>query len=97
MAQGRKTGGRVKGTPNKATAELKAYAQQYTKQAIDILLHIALAGEVEVARVMAAREILDRAVGKPAQEITGPDGSELSIPSAIRFVITQATGADTQK
>lgn len=97
MAQGRKTGGRTKGTPNKATAEVKAYAQQFTKQAIDILLQIALTGEVEVARVMAAREILDRAVGKPAQEIVGKDGEALAIPAAISFVITKAAGADTRK
>jgi hypothetical protein len=97
MALGRKTGGRVKGTPNKATAELKAYAQQFTKQAIDILVRIATSGENEVAAVMAAREVLDRAVGKPAQEIVGKDGEALEIPASIKFIVTKAAGADTRK
>ena|SRR5918992_505433 len=96
MAQGRKTGGRAKGTPNKATAEVKAYAQRFTTQAIDVLMQIALTGEVEVARVMAAREVLDRAVGKPAQEITGPDGEALNMPAAITFIVRKAPGADTR-
>ena len=97
MARGRKTGGRVKGTPNKATAEVKAYAQQFTKACIDGLMEIAMNTKaVDVARVMAFREVLDRAIGKPAQEIVGKDGAALDIPAAIRFVITKAPGADTR-
>lgn len=97
MAQGRKTGGRRRGTPNKATADVKAYAQQFTTEAVDILMAIARQGAIEVARVMAAREVLDRACGKPAQALTGADGAPLEIPAAIRFVITKAPGADTRK
>jgi len=96
MAKGRKTGGRVKGTPNKATAEVRAYAQQYSTECIDGLMAIARNKKcVDVARVMAFREILDRAHGKPAQEIVGQDGAAL-IPSVIRFVVTKAPGADTR-
>lgn len=95
MAQGRKTGGRLKGTPNKATAEVKAYAQKYSTAAIDALVQIMLSEAADAkARVMAANGVLDRAHGRPAQEITGPDGETLSIPAMIQFVITKAPGAD---
>ncbi len=38
MAAGHKTGGRQRGTPNKATAEVKALAGQYGPEAIDTLV-----------------------------------------------------------
>lgn len=98
MAKGRKTGGRTKGTPNKATAALRVYAQRFTTEAIDGLVAIAKNRKcADVARVMAWREVLDRACGKPAQAITGPEGEALKIPSTIRFVVTKAPGADTRK
>lgn len=97
MALGRKTGGRTKGTPNKATSEVKQYAQQFSKAAINELVKIMADEEADAkARVMAANSILDRAHGKPSQEITGPEGAAL-IPQSIRFVITKAAGADTRQ
>lgn len=94
MAQGRKTGGRQKGTPNKATADVKAHAQQYTIEVIDILIEIARnAGAVEIARIAAAREILDRAIGKATQahqvsgtlslvDLLAPESPEPADPAA---------------
>ena len=41
MPQGRKTGGRRKGTPNRATAEIREHAQQYTVEALEGLAQIA--------------------------------------------------------
>ncbi len=41
MAMGRKTGGRRKGVPNKATAEIREHAQQYTVEALEGLAQIA--------------------------------------------------------
>lgn len=38
MAKGRKTGGRQKGVPNKATADVRAMAQAYTEQAFAALV-----------------------------------------------------------
>jgi len=70
MARGRKTGGRTKGTPNRSTAEIRQYAQRFDKQAIDGLVKIARsAGSDEKARVMAWKEVLDRAHGKPKEHI----------------------------
>ena len=61
--------GRKKGTPNKATADIRAAAQEYTDQALSVLVQIATAGESEAARVAAANSILDRAHGKPRQSV----------------------------
>lgn len=107
MALGRKTGGRTKGTPNKATAVLRKYAQRYDVAMIDALRDIALGvkrvGGKDVpaeyedrARVVAAKTVLEFGHGKPPQAITGPDGEALEVPQAVTFVIKKATGADTR-
>ncbi|BAH98978.1 hypothetical protein WSS15_03310 [Acetobacter pasteurianus] len=79
-----KTGGRQKGTPNKATREIKEIAQAYTDTAIATLAFIAENGESEAARVSAANSILDRAYGKPrlALEHSGPDGQAIEVKGA---------------
>ena len=66
-----KTGGRKKGTPNKATAAVKDIAGQYTEQAINALVSILAGGEgiPAAAQVSAAKELLDRAHGKPSQSV----------------------------
>lgn len=69
MAAGRKTGGRVAGTPNKATADVKAAAQQYTSEAVEALARIMRTSESDAAKVAAIKEILDRAHGKPKQSM----------------------------
>ena len=69
MAVGVKTGGRQKGTPNKATADVKAAAQVYSAEAIKTLAQIMRTGESEAARIAAANAILDRAHGKPTQSV----------------------------
>jgi phage gp46-like protein len=66
MASGRKTGGRKRGTPNKATASLREAAQQYTNEALAALVDV-MRNDTGAAKVAAAREILDRGYGKPSQ------------------------------
>ena len=65
-----KTGGRQKGTPNKATAEVRELAREYTEDALKTLVQI-MTGKKEsaAARVAAANAILDRGHGKPAQSM----------------------------
>ena len=75
-------GGRQKGTPNKATRELKELAQTYTPEAVKELA--ALAGLIEgkagaqseAARVSAINSLLDRGHGKAPQAValTDADG-----------------------
>src|ERR1700686_4000981 len=71
-----KAGGRRKGTPNKATADVKAVAGVYTAEAVAALVAIMRRKNAsDAARIAAARELLDRACGKPAQPPAGPSGS----------------------
>jgi len=74
-----KTGGRQKGTPNKATAQVKALAQVHGPQAIDELAQIAFDKHEETglpvanaqARIAAIKELLDRGYGKSVAQIEG--------------------------
>src|SRR5262245_35185814 len=66
---GERRGGRQKGTPNKATAEVKVLAQKYAPAAIEELARLSTGAESEAARVAAGKEILDRAYGKPMQPV----------------------------
>lgn len=74
MAAGVKTGGRTAGTPNKATAEIKALAQKHAPAAVKELARLAEKAESEAARVAAIKELLDRGYGKAAQPHTGEGG-----------------------
>ncbi len=59
MALGRKTGGRQKGSLNKATAEIREHAQQYTVEALEGLAQIARTGDSDAAKVAAWKAILE--------------------------------------
>jgi hypothetical protein len=96
MAKGHKTGGRVKGTPNKATIEVKALAQQHGPECIAGLALLAKTAENEQARIAAMRELLDRAYGKPSQAVTGPDGEALQVPHSVSFILRQIPGAENR-
>jgi hypothetical protein len=73
-----KTGGRTRGTLNRATASVKVLAQEYTEAAVLALAEIMENREAPpAARVSAASALLDRGHGKPPQAITGPGGSAL--------------------
>jgi hypothetical protein len=66
---GERRGGRQKGVPNKATADIKALAQQYAPEAVAELARLALNAESEPARVAAIKELLDRGFGKATQAV----------------------------
>jgi hypothetical protein len=73
-----KTGGRQAGTPNKATAEVRVLAQNYTAAAVLALAEIMENRDAPpAARVSAASALLDRGHGKPPQAITGAHGKDL--------------------
>ena len=79
-----KTGGRRKGVPNRATAEIRALAQQNATKAMVELVRLATRAKSEQTRVAAIREILDRGYGKATQPITAGEGAEGSLK--IQFV-----------
>jgi hypothetical protein len=88
MAKGAKTGGRQKGTPNKATADVRALAQEYGPDAIRELATILATSENHSARIAAAKELLDRGYGKSMQavELTGADGGPLETITRVELV-----------
>jgi len=72
MARGgaRPGAGRRKGTPNKATADVKEAASIYSEDAVKTLAEIMRSSEhPAAARVSAANALLDRAHGKPKQSV----------------------------
>lgn len=77
MAKGKKTGGRVAGTPNKATADIKEAARVHGPEAIDLLWLLARTSETDGTRVAAIKEILDRGYGKATQIIGGDENAPI--------------------
>jgi len=65
----REGAGRPKGAVNKATADIREAAQQYTDQALAVLVEVMTTGDSAAARVAAANSVLDRAHGKPGQTV----------------------------
>ena len=66
--------GRVRGTPNKATAEIKALARKHGPEAIKAIGKLAKDDKVaQATRLAAWGVILDRAYGKARQVVSGDD------------------------
>ena len=65
-----KTGGRKAGTQNKATAPVRALAQEYTEPAVLVLAEVLQdRAAPHMARIRAAEALLDRGHGRPGQYI----------------------------
>lgn len=80
---GEHRGGRVKGTPNKASQTLKELARQYTAEALEALVDV-MRSETGTARVTAANAILDRGYGKPSTVLAGDvDGGAIRTVNEI--------------
>ena len=90
--------GRKAGTPNKATAAIRALAGEYANEAIVMLADLMKSDNTPAAaRISAAKELLERGYGKPgtyaALELKTPL-SELSPKDAIGIISDKAaTGA----
>src|SRR5688572_25334426 len=90
---GERRGGREKGTPNKATQDIKDIARQYGPAAIEQaaklagLIEGAMAAESEAARVAALNMLLDRGYGKPSQVLgSDPENPLPEMPARIEHV-----------
>jgi hypothetical protein len=66
-----RTGGRVAGTPNKATVELRDIVRQYCPEAAVELARLSTEAISEQARVSAIKELFDRGYGKAPQPHDG--------------------------
>jgi hypothetical protein len=71
MAEIEKTNRRAgskKRTPNKVARDLRLAAQEYTEEALEILVAIATDKDAPPsARILACNALLDRGLGRPAQ------------------------------
>lgn len=69
--------GRKKGVPNKPNRAARATAREYALEAIDKLVEI-MRGDIEQPNrnleLAAAKELLDRGLGRAPQPVTGEDG-----------------------
>ena len=84
---GERRGGRQKGTPNKATAEIKAIAGAYTQEAIETLAKIMRDSESDAARVAAVKEILDRGHGKARQAVDVDGALAMTVTEIRRKIV----------
>ncbi len=77
--------GRKKGTPNKATAEIRGIAQKHGLKAVRRLVAL-MKSEDETISLKAATELLDRAYGRPVtpSEISGPGGGPVGLLEFLR-------------
>ncbi len=73
MATGRKTGGRRKGSLNKASAAIKAAFQKHGDELVKALLVLTKDEDPRV-RLGAITAAMDRGWGRPAQAHTGEGG-----------------------
>lgn len=85
--KGVRLGGRQKGTPNKATADVKAVASQYTEEAVQTLAKIMRDSDSDAAKVAAVKEILDRAHGKARQALDVDANVKAAITEVRRTIV----------
>ena len=92
---GKKTGGRLKGSLNKATAEVRGLALKYGPDAVEELARLSIEAESEAARITACNAVIDRAYGKalPGRMVTLdlPDTSTVEGVTKAVAAIIQAT------
>jgi hypothetical protein len=81
----KRVGGRPKGVPNKATADLQGIARQYTPEAIEKLVYIMRNREdYPAAQISAIKELLDRGYGRSTQKVIG-DSNEPPVKMVIEW------------
>lgn len=97
VPKGTRIGGRQKGTPNKEGANIKAVAALHGKEAIEHLIFLMKNADSHQVQVSAAREILDRAYGKPVQAVEGSMNVTVSheeLLDHIETVVSEAAQSD---
>ncbi len=85
MAQGLKTGGRRRGTPNRATVEIKAAFQRHGDELVKALLALTKSDDERI-RLGAIQAALDRGYGRPAQAVqVGADPDSVPVVFHMDF------------
>ena len=80
MAKGQKTGGRVSGTPNKVTSEIRAEIRDLAWRLFDSAYWAATKGRLETGKLAPAIEVrlLAYAYGEPTQTVDVPQLAEIA-------------------
>jgi hypothetical protein len=98
---GRRPGaGRPKGVPNRLTRSLKEAAAQYTREALETIIDLMKNAESEDVRLRAAKEILDRGHGRPAQYVETASGTldpELLEQIKTQFIVKMQLAHERQR
>jgi hypothetical protein len=89
----REGAGRPKGTPNKVTKELGESARLYTTKALGTLVKLMLSKKSsDMARIAAAKEILDRGYGKAKQSVEhSGDGLSINLVIPEKYPLNHVT------
>ena len=80
--------GRPKGALNRSTLEVREAARAYTAEALAKLATIMRHGTSEAAQILAAKELLDRGYGRPAQA-SEPEGVLIEAPPTVKFDVAR--------
>ena len=96
---GERRGGREKGTPNKATVEVRTLALAHGPAAIAELSRLMTEASNEAARISACSVLLDRAYGRAAGSrpvvLDIPDTSTAAgVSEAVHLVVRAAAAGD---
>lgn len=98
MAKGKKTGGRVKGQPNKATANAREAIAAFVDANVPRLnawLDEIAATDGPAAAFRCVESLIEYHVPKLARtELTGHEGQPLIPPGGITFLVRQAEDAE---
>ena len=80
--------GRPKGALNRSTLEVREAARAYTAEALAKLAAIMRHGTSEAVQILAAKELLDRGCGRPAQA-SEPEGVLVEAPPTVKFDVAR--------
>lgn len=94
MAKGRKTGGRKPGSKNILNADIRYLAQSYANTAIEVLFGLMTNSKQDVVKISAARELLDRAYGKPSPMEAPKGEDEEAVPVLVKVEVIDARKVD---
>lgn len=88
MPKGEKRrGGRQKGTPNKSANSIRQLAVEFGPLALETVVNIVKRKSNPAnVRIAAAKEILDRAYGRPTQTISGDPDQPIVHDIIVRFL-----------
>lgn len=82
-----KHGGRQKGTPNKSASTIRELAKSFGPAALEtVVAAMKSKRNTATVRIAAAKEVLDRAYGRPTQTIGGDSEQPIIHDILVRFL-----------